>query len=408
MRMIINTAVLMLLFISPGYGQSPSMDSTGEKVVTFRFVPGEDMFYIPWGGNDAELKRLYALVDEYRAEIASGRIPLYVDGYCASLPVAKENLNTAFIRANRVKTELILHKGLQEEHFVTSNQTTSYEGMRDVVVVTLHLPAAPEPPGQPEPVVKEPERETEVAPEPKRETEQEMPHASVIPTVPAYSSWSLGVNIGIPFFRGDFTSFSDDKTYIGMMAGVQATYRISRLFGVTLSFDWAQNKAGSRDYAANYLLDAGGMTWYTPQTAATQAYKNLYSKINMFNIGLHLDMNVNRLFGPGIADARFKVIVSPAVYAQHFSSKVYTKNDGKVYVGDRLSKDVSFGVGGDLVLRYVLNPAIDLQLKGTGIWITDNGFDNIKTVGHVKQNAVWSISAGVIWNIGTNKNDNSK
>ena len=42
------------------------------QTVTFRFVAGQDMFYIPWGGNDAELNRLYSLVDEYRAEITTG------------------------------------------------------------------------------------------------------------------------------------------------------------------------------------------------------------------------------------------------------------------------------------------------------------------------------------------------
>lgn len=48
------------------------------------------MFYIPWAGNGEELQRLYALVDQYRAPIASGEMPLYVDGYCASQPTARE------------------------------------------------------------------------------------------------------------------------------------------------------------------------------------------------------------------------------------------------------------------------------------------------------------------------------
>lgn len=64
-------------------------------------------------GNEAELERLYVLIDCHKAEIAAGRMPVYVDGYCASQPTAKENLNTAFIRANRVKSELITRKGLK-------------------------------------------------------------------------------------------------------------------------------------------------------------------------------------------------------------------------------------------------------------------------------------------------------
>lgn len=221
-----------------------------------------------------------------------------------------------------------------------------------------------------------------------------------------HSRWSVGANVGVPFFWGDMTSISADKTYIGVMAGLQAAYQISPMFGVSLSFDWARNKAGARDYAKGYLLDAGGMTWYTPQSFATQEYGGLYSKINMYSAGLHIDVNVNRLFGPSIANCRLKLIVSPALYGQHFSSKIHTRSDDKLYVGERLSKDLNLGLGGDLVLRYDVNHAMDVQLKGTGIWITDNLFDNVRTVGYVKQNAMWGVSAGVVWKIGGKRNAN--
>ena len=121
------------------------------QTVTFRFVAGQDMFYIPWGGNDAELNRLYSLVDEYRAEITSGRMPVYVDGYSASMRDGKRNLDLAFIRANRVKSELITHKGLVEDNFITKNYTTAYTDAdgtvyKDMVVVTLRIPAREEQP----------------------------------------------------------------------------------------------------------------------------------------------------------------------------------------------------------------------------------------------------------------------
>lgn len=71
---------------APGGGSEPQLTAvsnnpTAEKVVTFRFVPGDDMFYIPWSGNDGQLTALYALVDEYRADITAGHMPIHVDGY---------------------------------------------------------------------------------------------------------------------------------------------------------------------------------------------------------------------------------------------------------------------------------------------------------------------------------------
>lgn len=121
--------------------QARASETAGtDTVVSFRFLPGENMF--TRAGNEAELERLYALIDCHKAEIAAGRMPVYVDGYCASQPTAKENLNTAFIRANRVKSELITRKGLKETDFVTANYARAYHNNKDMVVVTLRIPSA--------------------------------------------------------------------------------------------------------------------------------------------------------------------------------------------------------------------------------------------------------------------------
>lgn len=147
MRTFNHFLCALLLFTVAGVSvraqSSPQKETS--TVVTFKFLPGQDMFYIPWGGNDTELNRLYALVDEYRAEITSGEMPVYVDGYCASGETAEAGFKTAVIRSNRVKSELITHKGLKEEHFITKNHTTAYTApdgtsYRDMVVVTLRIP----------------------------------------------------------------------------------------------------------------------------------------------------------------------------------------------------------------------------------------------------------------------------
>ena len=120
----------------------PQPPSSADTLVRIRFVGGDDMLYIPWAGNGTELERLFILIDRFHDRIAEGRIPIRVDGYCASLPTRKENLKTAFIRANRVKSELITRKGLREEHFITKNHVSDYNGHKDVVVVTISVPAA--------------------------------------------------------------------------------------------------------------------------------------------------------------------------------------------------------------------------------------------------------------------------
>lgn len=104
-----------------------------DTTYTFRFVPQKDMFYVPWNGNDTELARLLECIEKNKTTILDGKLPLLVDSYCNSLGSEAENLATAKIRANRVKSELITRAEIKEENFITRNHAT--EG--DFVTVRL-------------------------------------------------------------------------------------------------------------------------------------------------------------------------------------------------------------------------------------------------------------------------------
>ena len=108
-----------------------------DTTYTFRFVSQKDMFYVPWNGNDTELARLLECIENSKATIFDGKLPLLVDGYCNSLGGEAENLATAKIRANRVKSELIIRAKIKEENFITHNHATG----GDFVIVRLTVPA---------------------------------------------------------------------------------------------------------------------------------------------------------------------------------------------------------------------------------------------------------------------------
>ncbi len=126
----ITTALLTLLLL-PAMAQQKA-----DTTYTFRFVPQKDMFYVPWNGNDTELARLLECIEKNKATILDGKLPLLVDGYCNSLGSEAENLATAKIRANRVKSELIIRAEIKEENFITRNHAT--EG--DFVTVRMTVP----------------------------------------------------------------------------------------------------------------------------------------------------------------------------------------------------------------------------------------------------------------------------
>lgn len=170
----------LLTFSGVAYGQ-PSPTPSGDTV-SFRFVPGKNEFYSPYRGNGAGLDSLYALIDRYHIQIKSGEMPVYVDGYCASLGTERENRQIAFIRSNRVKSEMITKKGLVEANFRTKNQTVAYTDpsgttYKDMVVVSFRLPA---PPIVPPTVVEEPAVEVAPGPTPAPQA-RPVPEPVVVP-----------------------------------------------------------------------------------------------------------------------------------------------------------------------------------------------------------------------------------
>ena len=128
------TTVLLTLLLLPAMAQQKA-----DTIYTFRFVAGDDMFYVPWSGNGEELNRLLSCVEQHKAAILDGGIPVEVDGYCTSQATADENLAMAKTRSNRVKTEMILRGGLSEACFTTKNHADK----GNFVTVRIVIPTGP-------------------------------------------------------------------------------------------------------------------------------------------------------------------------------------------------------------------------------------------------------------------------
>ena len=73
-RKITLTGLLLLFALLPLAAQERT-----DTVYTFRFVTGNDMFYVPWNGNDKELARLEACVERLKERIFAGEIPVRVE-----------------------------------------------------------------------------------------------------------------------------------------------------------------------------------------------------------------------------------------------------------------------------------------------------------------------------------------
>ncbi len=216
-----------------------------------------------------------------------------------------------------------------------------------------------------------------------------------------YSRFSVGFHIGSPYFAGDFRSLSrGNYNFLGGMVGLQGGYQISPLFGVRLSLDYGVNRAGSQYYEDDFLLLPNGNTYYnTDIPENSMRYRDLYSKVRMLNVGLNWETNLLNLFRRSDGDRRWALIAAPGIYLQHFSSTVKRRSDDSRFA-EGVGKKVDLGLGGDLAVRYRINPHLDAQVKGGMIWIRNGKFDGINSINTTKHNTVLTAQIGVIWKIG--------
>lgn len=219
-----------------------------------------------------------------------------------------------------------------------------------------------------------------------------------------YSRWSIGVNIGMPFYAGDFRSVSrGNNNWAGYMFGLQGSYQFNPTFGARLSVDYGSNRAGSQRYEDDFVLLPNGNTYYNVDfPEGGSYYKDLYSSVHSWNFGLNAEVNLLNLFRRSDGDRRWAVVLAPGIYLQKFSSTVKNRSNDEQFA-DKLDNKVNLGLGGDLAVRYRINHNFDVQLKGGMIWINNQDFDGINSINTTKHNSMVTAQVGLIWKVGNSK-----
>ena len=219
-----------------------------------------------------------------------------------------------------------------------------------------------------------------------------------------YSRWSIGVNIGMPFYAGDFRSVSrGNNNWAGYMFGLQGSYQFNPIFGARLSVDYGSNRAGSQRYEDDFVLLPNGNTYYNVDfPEGGSYYKDLYSSVHSWNFGLNAEVNLLNLFRRSDGDRRWAVVLAPGIYLQKFSSTVKNRSNDEQFA-DKLDNKVNLGLGGDLAVRYRINHNFDVQLKGGMIWINNQDFDGINSINTTKHNSMMTAQVGLIWKVGNSK-----
>ena len=190
--------------------------------------------------------------------------------------------------------------------------------------------------------------------------------------------WYVGAQAGMPMAEADFSSFGADKFRPGWTAGVHAGYRFTPVWSLELSASWGQTflAAQSCCYERNYFLGADHNRYrYTiPEGLGGWNYNDLKSHTFVQRYGLQVNMNVLGFFN-ATKNSRWRLEVSPAVYAVGTSSDLMTKADNTP-VADNINK-WHLGYGGLAQVSYAIADNMNIGVYGGFTHLTGKPLDGM-------------------------------
>ena len=398
-----NFLLILSLLLLPM--QKAMAQDNNDTVYTFRFVPQKDMFYVPMHNNEQELDRLTECIDSHLADILSGSVPIYVDGYCNSMDSRAENMSTAAIRSNRVKSELIVRNNIKEECFVTAN----HDSGGDYVTVRIRIegrkteaPAEKAVSTTDEKTANRPD-ETENSLNPtggditgsnEAQNAEQSLTSQKDNTEKEYCAWYAGLKGGVAFGISQLSSFGADKTRAGWSAGVYGGYRFNAVLSLEAQAAWASVNLSLRDCCPDYWLGSDAVR-YEAAVAGMQGwnYSSLRSRAFVQSYGLQLNVNLLGFF-TATRHSRWTLELAPRIAAIGTEATFYTISDGnEVMKGDT---QWHFGAGGNIQAAYSITDNLNLGIF-TGItYITGKPVDGMPEHLH-KTNYIWESGIRLGW-----------
>ena len=422
---ILFSALLALLLLP-----ASAQDERQGRAWQFRFVMGDDMLYVPWGGNGETMEQLEEFVAANLELILSGAVPVRVDGWCASGGGDAENLAVARIRSNRVKSELILRQGLTEDCFVTTN----HSGGGEYVVVQIVIPADKDEEArlaaEQERLAQERAERQRLAAEKAeaeriaREKEQarlaaeqaradslaaaqritDAPVAEPAAVKPA-ASWYAGIQVGMPFGTSAMSSFGADRTTPGWSAGVYGGCRFNPVLSLELQAAWGRLAMSRRDCCPDYWMGADGNR-YEAAVAGMDGWYMSALQSHTFVQRYAAQLNVNLLgFFRVTRDSRWSLDLSPHIAAIGTESD-FRLVDAKADVlqgGARWH----FGAGGNVQASYTLPAGLQLGIFTGMTYLTGEPMDGTPKHLH-KANYIWETGLRLGWSFGANGKEDGR
>ena len=192
--------------------------------------------------------------------------------------------------------------------------------------------------------------------------------------------WYIGAQAGMPMAEADFSSFGADKFRPGWSAGIHAGYRFTPVWSLEMMANWGQQFLAEQQccYERGYFLGNDHNRYrdgfHFPEGVQGWLYEDLKSRTFVQRYGLQVNMNILGFFNR-TKESRWRLELSPAVYAVGTSSDLMTKEDN-THVADNLN-DWHLGYGGQAQVSYAVADNMNIGLYGGFTHLTGKHMDGM-------------------------------
>ena len=243
--------------------------------------------------------------------------------------------------------------------------------------------------------------------------------------------WYLGAKFFSPMYFNNLSSLpASDKALLGYGGMLNVGYQFSPLFSLDLNVGYGENKLRPSAYQYNFQLGRKDAFTYYPYTlvdgdeyfypyrnndgemligyrgkrleneADAFPFSGLESRVNHWQVGLNLGVNLTRLFYVNrYTEKPVELWVKPGVYLSSFNAKLVDRATGNE-VAPAEHQDFTFGLGGDVALRFNVHPSWAIELGNNVVWQHNRSIDGIASAKIGYDAFVWEPSLGVVYKIG--------
>ena len=190
--------------------------------------------------------------------------------------------------------------------------------------------------------------------------------------------WYVGAQAGMPMAEADFSSFGADKFRPGWTGGIHAGYHFTPVWSLEVSASWGQIFLAEQNccYERGYFLgaDFNRYRYASSESIVGWYYTDLKSRTFVQRYGLQVNMNMLGFFN-ATKNNRWRLEVSPAVYAVGTSSDLMTKADNTL-VADNIN-NWHLGYGGQAQVSYAVADNMNIGIYGGFTHLTGKPMDGM-------------------------------